>query len=451
MQTPSGPDIVEDPNATPEQKASAEYSGPAVLSRGISASEPMNPKNIRFTPSAGIEYVYNSGLTGVNVQPNGTLSNADASGVLLNYSLTGQRVFLKDIFSLTFSGNVYHYFQDTQFDGSSDALALTWRHILSRHLSFDVRVSADTFNQNSLLLSGAEYINSGAGTTLLTATPATEAFDGRVNSFMTQGDVTYQMTPRLSLNLTGSGFLTRRESISLYGDTGYQAGADLAYRVTRQTTLGTYYSYTHYDYIGIFGSTQINTVGLTYSIAFTPATELITRLGGSRLEASEITEINVNPLLTLLFGTSSVPEALYTVNYTPDINAQLRHQRKDVTVSAAYARGVTPGNGLILTSIQQSASLGANTKFGRRWNVGITAGYSTLAGVGAAGLNGFAGRYKTVFADASIYRTIHRNLDWHLHAGYHYYLLDDTGFLRNSFIFSTGLTWNPGNVLERVW
>src|SRR5579884_1451703 len=38
-----GPDIVDDPNATPEEKASAEYAGPAVLSRGISASSPMNP------------------------------------------------------------------------------------------------------------------------------------------------------------------------------------------------------------------------------------------------------------------------------------------------------------------------------------------------------------------------------------------------------------------------
>src|ERR1700722_15284312 len=58
--SPSGPDIVDDPNATPEQKASAEYSGPAVLSRGISASEPMNPKSVKFTPTVGVDYVYSS-------------------------------------------------------------------------------------------------------------------------------------------------------------------------------------------------------------------------------------------------------------------------------------------------------------------------------------------------------------------------------------------------------
>src|SRR5690348_5792600 len=32
------PEILDDENATPEQRASTEYSGPAVLSRGISAS-----------------------------------------------------------------------------------------------------------------------------------------------------------------------------------------------------------------------------------------------------------------------------------------------------------------------------------------------------------------------------------------------------------------------------
>lgn len=447
IQPPTGPEIVDDPNATPEQKASAEYSGPAVLSRGISASEPMNPQNVKFTPSAGVDYVYNSGLSGATLGPNGTLSNASASGVSLNYSLIGTKVFKKDIFSLTFTGNLNHYFNQTQFDGSSDALAMTWRHSVTRHLSFGIQLSADQFNQNNLLLSGAQYINTGAGTTLLTSTPATEAFYGRVFSFYTQGSLTYQVNARLSINLSGSGFLTRREDTSLYGDTGYQAGADVAYRVTRQTTIGTYFSYTHFDFLGLYGSTNTETAGLTYSVAFTPRTELVTRVGGSRVITDGLSNVNLNPLLTLLFGTGSVEEALHQVNYTPDLNLQLRHKARNLNLSLAYARGITPGNGVILTSTRQTASAGADFKIGREWSFNTTVGYDTLAGIGPTANES----YTSVFAAASVIRQIHRSLGWHARFDYHHYLFDNTGYLRSTSIFATGLVWNPGNLLERVW
>jgi len=444
--TPAGPDIADDSNATPEEKASAEYSGPAVLSRGISASEPMNPKNVRFTPTVGVEYVYNAGLTGVSLQPNGQLSNANSSGVQLTYGLTGTKVYRKDTVSLSFSGSVYDYLQQSSYNGSSNSLALTWRHKLSRHFSFGVSVSGQEYNQNNLLLSGAGYVNSGVGTTLVTATPATEAFDGRVFSFSTQGDVTYQMTSRVSINMSGGGFLTRRESTSLYGDTGYQAGADIAYRITRHVTTGVYYGYTHFDYLGIYGSTNVNTVGLTYSIAFTPTTELITRVGASRLATAGLTSVTLDPLFALLFGTGAVQEAVYLVNYTPDVNVQLRRKVSKVALSLAYARGITPGNGVILTSVRQTASVGADYKLGRNWHFSDTSGYDTLSSFGVTNQ-----KYTSVFVGSNVYRTIHRGLDWHARFDFHRYLFDNTAYLRNNFVLSTGLVWSPGDVLDRVW
>jgi len=443
--TENGPDIVDDPNATPEQKASAQYSGPAVLSRGISSSEPMNPQNTKFTPSIGLDYVYNSGLTGVTLQ-NGTLSNANSSGVQLNYSLVGQKVYKKDIFGLIFNGNLTHYFQQSSYDGSGDTLAATWRHHLSRHLSFGVRLSAQEFDSNNLQVSGANYVNSGIGTTLVTASPATEVFDGRVFSFFTQGDITYQMSSRLSINLSGSGFLTRRASSELYSDTGYQAGADIAYRITRHVTIGVYYSYTAFDFVGVYGATDTNTVGATYSISFNPHTELITRLGGSRLETTGLTNIALNPVLSLLLGTGSVLEAVYQVNYTPDINVQLRHKVSNVALSLSYQRGVTPGNGIILTSIRQTGSFGANYKLGRNWIFNSTGGYDSLTGYGTTN-----SKYASVFLNGGASRNVHRNLAWHIRFDYHHYTFDNTGFLRNNYLISTGMVWTPENLLERVW
>jgi len=440
-----GPDIIDDPNATPEQKASAEYSGPAVLSRGISASAPMNPRNTKFTPSIGLEYVLNSGLTGVALQ-DGKLSNKLSSGIMLTYGLTGEKVFKRDTVSLAFTGNLNHYAQASNYDGSSDELALTWRHKLSRHLSFGVRESASVFNNNNLLLSGSQLINSGVGTTLVTATPATEAFDGRVVSLFNEGDLTWQLSARLSINLSGGGFLTRRASTSLYGSTGYQGGADVAYRITRRVTTGVYYQYTHFDFTGIYGGSDINTVGLTYSVAFNPRTQLISRIGGSRLETTGLQGFALSPILALLLGTTESIQAVYSKNFAPDFNIQLRRKVSNLDFSAAYARGVTPGNGVILTSIRQSGTLGVNYKARRHWNVAGTSGYDTLSGFGVTNQ-----KYASVFVGSSVYRSLAKHIDWHARLDFHHYTFDNTGFLRNTTVFSTGISWSPGDILERLW
>jgi len=445
-QTPrEGPDIIDDPNATPEQKASAEYSGPAVLSRGISASVPMNPKNTKFTPNVGLEYLVNSGLTGVVLQ-NGKVSSSLSSGITLTYGVTGEKVFRRDTVSLAFTGNLNHYADAANYDGTSDALALTWRHKLSRHLSFGIRESASVFNNNNLLLSGSQLINSGVGTTLVTAAPATEAFDGRVVSLFNEGDLTWQLSGRLSINLSGAGFLTRRASDSLYGSTGYQGGADIAYRITRRVTTGVYYQYTHFDFTGIYGGTDVNTIGITYSVAFNPRTQLISRIGGSRLETTGLQSFELSPILALLLGTPQSVQAVYLKNYTPDFNIQLRRQVSNLDFSAAYARGVTPGNGVILTSVRQSATVGVNYKARRHWNFGGTSGYDTLSGFGATNQ-----KYASVFVGGSVYRTLVKHIDWHARLDFHHYTFDNTGFLRNSAVFSTGISWSPGDILERLW
>src|SRR5215469_9672749 len=79
------PEIKDDSNLTPEQKASVEYAGPAVLSRGITASQPMNPQNIRLTPQVNVDFVETKGLNGVTTSAPLGLE----SGIALSYGISG--------------------------------------------------------------------------------------------------------------------------------------------------------------------------------------------------------------------------------------------------------------------------------------------------------------------------------------------------------------------------
>ena len=156
--------------------------------------------------------------------------------------------------------------------------------------------------------------------------------------------------------------------------------------------------------------------------------------------------VALDPFLAALFGTPASIQAVYLRNFAPDFNFQIRHKVSNLTLTVAYARGVTPGNGVILTSIRQSGNVGANYKIGRQWTAANTGGYDTLSSFGAT-----SQRYASVFAGASVYRKVARNLDWHTRLDFHHYTFDNTGFLRNSFNFSTGIVWTPGDILERLW
>ena len=72
------------------------------LSRGISSSEPMNPKNIEVQRPRWAWIMCTIPACRIALQPNGTLATATASGIQLTYGLTGTKVYKKDIFSLSF-------------------------------------------------------------------------------------------------------------------------------------------------------------------------------------------------------------------------------------------------------------------------------------------------------------------------------------------------------------
>lgn len=432
------------PDLTAEQKASAEYSGPAVLSRGITASQEMNAKNMKITPQVGFEGVVNTGITGATLDANGKIPDQWAPGMQLTYGLAGTKLLKKDSLTLSFGGSLYHYPGQSNYDGTDNHLLLVWQHRLSKRITVGFSESVQQFNRNNLQISGVAAVDLGEGS-LATASPLTEAFNGSVFSLLTQASVAYAFNSRLTLNVLGGGFLTRRRSTALYGNTGSQASMDLQYRLTRRMTVGAMYNYTGFDFTGIYGSTQAHGAGATFAYAFNRNTEFSSRLGGSRLESTSLGTTDLDPVLAAILGTSKVLQAQYTVRYIPDVAAQFRRQIADLAITVAYNRGLTPGNGVILTSIRQSAMIGFNYRAGRIWNFAASAGYDGLSGIGAEQ------SYGSYAYDTSVYRKIGRQLDWHFRTDYHRYSFNNAGFLRNGLIISSGIAWNPGDILDRLW
>ncbi len=169
--------------------------------------------------------------------------------------------------------------------------------------------------------------------------------------------------------------------------TGSQAHTDVNYRLTRQMTVGSYYSISDYVYPHGFGTSTINTFGGIFSYAFSRTWQLRLRGGLSAIGSRGFQEIPVAPALAALLGQGSGIVDVTSQTKTSDLSAQIvKDFGRRRTVNVAYAHGVAPGNGIFQTSTQESISAGFASQLFRRYNFQIGLSYNTLEFVdGCAG------------------------------------------------------------------
>ena len=109
--------------------------------------------------------------------------------------------------------------------------------------------------------------------------------------------------------------------------------------------------------------------------------QLRTRFGLSQIKSRAYETITLPPELAAILGRSVSLVNASSDFSTTDVSVQLvRDFGRSRTASLAFARGESPGNGLLLTSVEETATAGYSTSFFRRRvpiNIGAT--YSTLA------------------------------------------------------------------------
>jgi hypothetical protein len=284
----------------------------------------------------------------------------------------------------------------------------------------------------------------------IASSPNIQIFDVGTKQFTSQADLTWQLTSRLSFSMGTSYFGIERDSALLLGVTGQQARGDVNYRLTRKMTVGAYYSFNHYLYPDGFGNSATNTAGLIYSYAFNRTTQLRFRGGLSSVQSLGLETVTINPAIATLLGESSGVIDSYITYRTTDFSAQFvkdfRGGRR--TASLAYARGVSPGNGVFQTSQQESISGNLTAKVFRNYSLTIGAGRDTLTSITVSAIQNL-GKYQSEYGRISLGRTYRRGIGVSLTAEYRYFDFDVLGYLRNQLRISSGVTWGSGS--GRLW
>lgn len=423
-----------------------DYNGPGVLSRSYSVIRPLTPEDTRFRETLGVSAIFDTGLTPFTV---GTTSNSVATGnniygTAVNWGISGRHLWRRDQLGIVFNGNYQQYFPSSLYNGSNNQLSLDYTHILSRRFSFTVVAAGSIYSQNYPLEDSQAGLETSVADINLASSPSIQIFDTTTKQFSLQTNLTWRKTDRLSFSIGGNYFVIVRDAPGLLGVGGEQAVADVAYRLSRKTTVGAYYAYSYYKFPQGFGTTDVNTAGLIYSYAFNSTFQFRLRGGFSRVESLGLAAVAVNPVIAFLTGQSTEIEDSYQKTYVSDISAQLvkdfRHGR---TASVAYARGVSPGNGLFQTSEQESITGSISTRLFRNYVVNLTAGRNTLSSVSQT-IGKFIGESGTFSAS----RLYSHNLSLNFMVSYRYFNVVDELPIRNEVRVSMGVIWNPS---ARVW
>jgi hypothetical protein len=421
----------------------AQYAGPAILSRGEAPAAMAQPQ-IDFRPFVEFSGVYDTGLSGVAVNSQGQLGNESSMGLEITGGISGVHSWKHTKIGLDYRGSVRRYTHATSYDSTDQSVMLGIVHQVSRHVSLTLNESAGLFSRSFGLPGLSQTVPFDPSTTYA---PTTDFFDNRTEYLSTQAKLVFQKTARLSFSLGGDGFLVRQSSTALYGVTGATAHADVQYRLTRRTTIGANYSYTHFDFIHVLSSTDMHTVTGVFSMRISRWLEFSAEGGMARAETKFIQNVPIDPAIAALIGTPEGTVVLDRIDHFVTGTGRLSRTFPKGVAYVSGGRGITPGNGLFLTSVTTTALAGYDYTGLRRWSFSVSGGYQSSESIGNV-LGTYGGSSGTLSASRQIVRGVHGVVSF---SARKYTSANFDLYNRVIYDVRVGVGYSPGDVPLRIW
>jgi len=418
-----------------------EYEGPEILSRGLGTGLARGAERIQLRPYVAVNGIYDSGMTPVSLDSQGRTVQEDVYGVEANLGLLGYRTWRRTILGVDYRGNVRHYTRHTYYDGSDQMLGLGLTHQATRRLAISLREAAGTYARDFAGLSAAGFYDPRFANV-----PSNELFDGRTYYTSSMADLTFQKSSRLSFNFGGTGLLVRRRARQLIGVTAGLARADMAYRVSRNQTLGIDYGYSHYAYTNAFGASDIHSAAGDYAVLLSRNWRFGLRGGVARVETLGLRRVSIDPIIAAIIRQTVGVQVFHQINYVPVGEASLFRTVRRSTVSFMYQVGADYGNGVYLTSKRQSATASLSFTATKSWNIGFFGGYDTYSSLGQT-----LGKYEGYQGGGGFTYKLVRS--FHLIGRFdarHYEILH-TGFGRETYRGTLGFAFSPGDFPLPLW
>ena len=430
------------PNDQTAQDPDQTYQGPSILSRDKGLIGERGGKLLDFRYYFDVTGIYDSGLVPFTTNAQGNLINVGgAYGVETGFGVIGSRRWKRDKLSIEYKGAYRQYSVSDVPQGLDQFLNLAYSRQVTRRLILDLKDTAGTVS-----LANGAFSYLPLSNTDLFAIPANELFDIRTNFVQSRVDLTWQQTARLSFGIGGEGFVVRRSSLALAGLDGYDARANVAYRLSSRQTVSGDYNYTYYDFQRAFGDSKLQSVSLGYSVGLSRKWDFSLRGGGIRIDSLGITQVAIDPAIAAIVGQNFADVTYKRVVYAPLGEARMMRRFDRSSLTLDYSMGASPGNGVYLTSRQTAGTVGYSYTGVRRWTFALNSGYSELSSVGQT-----LGKYTNLQGGAGVTYKVGRETHIQFRYDYRHYTTQNNIYQMDSNRVSLGLAFSPGETPLAIW
>jgi len=412
------------------------YLGPGILTRGAGEIGTRSGQDVNLRFFASATGIYDNGLLPYSTDGAGQLLNVGGLyGVEAALGAYGVHNFRHARLGLDYKGTYRHYSENTYYNGSDHTLALGYTYQKSRRLVFDIRQLAGSVSQ----------VTSFGGTMSTVpdslVTPASLLFDNRANFLQSSLDVNYLQSERTTITFGGQGFGVWRKAKGLIGMQGYELHGAIMHRLSRRATVGVTYSHSHFDYPKAFGESDINAYSATWADQLGRFWTISVNGGAYQVETQGLQRVAVDPAISALLGVTSTIQTFYKNSMFPQWGISLNRRFQRASLTFNYQSGVSGGNGVYLTSRQDSGGAGFSYTASRKWSFSGSGAYSKLHGIGQdlqpfTQITGSTGVTYALTSPIHIFAQVStRRLD-----------LVDASFRRNSTRAAIGISFSPGDI-----
>jgi hypothetical protein len=439
---PQRPPISPPEASDASEQQSPEYGGPAILSRGGTATVARTTVLLKLRPYVAVSGVYSSGLGTLSVDQQGQASTVDSFGEEARLGVTGTHSWKTTEMALDYRGALRHYNNGSYYDGMDNSLILTLSHAVSRRVTLEFAETASRYaNSFSMPYSQGTYY-----TPMLYGLTGNEMFNTPTAMLMSAVRAVYQRSSRLSFSAGASGFIVRRRSQALMSANGVQATGDVAYRLSRYQTIGLDYSYNHFDFTRQVGTSEFHGVAVNYAIRVGKHWEFGLRAGGFRVRSQQLVRAPIDPAVAAIFGLTSGIEISDRTMYAPNLEGHLTRGFRRGSWSLSYVRTVMPGNGVYLTSSADRAQTSYSYTGLAKVTLQCRVGFDRMSSLAQT-----IGRYRSYSGGGGATVKLNRAFSLIAQVDGRRYEANGAVFRRTAFHANLGLSWSPGERPLAIW
>jgi len=434
--------LIAAPGLMAQNADQSSYQGPGISSPGVGSIGSRSGEQVDLRYYLGVSGTVDSTLVPFATDSQGNLTRVPyLYGVEVDGGVYGVHSWKRSQLGLNYAGSYTKFLNYDAYNSTNHALSLGYTDQISRRLRLDLRESAGS------LTYGVGQVANAASTDLSSSfTPATRLFDTRTYYLQSSVSATYLQSARMSYTLGAGAFLQNLKSAGLSNGWGYNFNGNMMRRVSKTSTLGATYEYSHFEFPGFFSKSDSHTFHGLYAAGLGRFWTLTIEAGATVTQGESLFTFALNPELAAIFGQSTVTGLSNFQTIYPSGSIALRRQFRRASLGFTYYRGVNSGNGAFTTGRLDNVNASISYTGLRKLNLGADGGYYALKSIGQN-----LGGYSQYSAGAGISYALGHDVHLSLRYDFRDQLVDISDFKHRGSRATLGLNFSPGSLPLSLW